>query len=506
MPALKTLAAALLAAACVASTAAHATKKDDTLRFATDQAPESVDPFFNNVRIGVIIGANVWDTLIYRDPKTNEYKGNLAKSWKQVDERTLEFELREGIKFHNGEEFDADSVVFTLNFVGKADNKVTTQANVNWIEKAEKLDKFKVRITTKRTFPAAIEYLAGPVVIHPAKYYAQVGPKGMNEKPVGTGPYRVAAYVPGKSITLEKNTNYFKDSPKGSAKIGKLEIRFVPDQQTRMAEVLSKGVDLIMHVPKDQAEQMGKVPHLQVVSGETMRIVFLQFNTLDGAPGKALKDPRVRKAIAHAIDREGIVKNIVGAGARVLHSNCFPSQFGCTDEGMTRYKYDPVLAKKLLAEAGYPNGFETEIFAYRERHQTEAIISSLQAVGIKAKLGFSQYAAMREQVRANKSQISHQTWGSFSVNDVSASIPVYFAFEADDISRDAEVRDLLVRGNTSVEPTLRKAAYKVALTLIAERAYTVPLWSLPVFYAGSKELSFKAYPDEIVRFWEMSWK
>ena len=509
---MKTKTASLLSAALVvlgtalAAPTALATKKDDTLRFATDQAPESVDPFFNNVRIGVIIGANVWDTLIYRDPKTNEYKGNLAKSWKQVDERTLEFELREGIKFHNGEEFDADSVVFTLNFVSKAENKVTTQANVNWIEKAEKLDKFKVRVTTKRTFPAAIEYLAGPVVIHPAKYYAQVGPKGMNEKPVGTGPFKVAAYVPGKSITLEKNTNYFKDSPKGAAKIGKLEIRFVPDQQTRMAEVLSKGVDLIMHVPNDQARQMAKVPHLQVVSGETMRIVFLQFNTLDGAPGKPLKDVRVRQAIAHAIDREGIVKNIVGAGARVLHSNCFPSQFGCTDEGMTRYKYDPALAKKLLAEAGYPNGFETEIFAYRERNQTEAVISNLQAVGIKAKLGFSQYAAMREQVRANKSQISHQTWGSFSVNDVSASTPVYFAFEADDITRDAQVRDLLVRGNTSVEPTLRKATYKTALSLIAERAYTVPLWSLPVFYAGNKELNFKAYPDEIVRFWEMSWK
>ena len=130
--------------------------KDDTLRFAYDQAPESVDPYFNNVRIGVIIGAHVWDTLVYRDPATQEYKGLLAKSWKQVDDRTLEFELREGIKFHNGEEFDADSVVYTLNFIANPDNKVTTQQNVNWIEKAEKLGKLKVRLTTKKVFPAAI--------------------------------------------------------------------------------------------------------------------------------------------------------------------------------------------------------------------------------------------------------------------------------------------------------------------------------------------------------------
>ena len=502
----KLAAGSLLAAALLGAGPALAGKKDDTIRFATDQAPESVDPFFNNVRIGVILGAQIWDTLVYRDPKTNEYKGNLAKSWKQIDERTIEFELREGVKFHNGEAFDADSVVYTLNFVANRDNKVTTQQNVNWIEKAEKLDQYKVRVVTRKVFPAAIEYLAGPVVIHPAKYYAEVGPQGMNAKPVGTGPFKVAAYTPGKSITLERNADYFKDSPKGTPKIGKVEIRFIPDRQTQMAEALSGGVDFIMHVPKDQAEQAAKVPHLQVVSGETMRIVFMQFNTQDGAPTPALKDIRVRQAIAHAIDRESIVKNIVGAGSRVLHTQCFPSQFGCTDEGAPRYEYNPDKARKLLAEAGFPNGFDTEIFAYRERNQTEAMINNLQAVGIKAKLTFSQYAAMRDAVRAGKSSLSHQTWGSFSVNDVSASTPVYFTFEADDITRDPEVRDLLVKGNNSVDPNARKQAYQQALKRIAENVYSVPLWSLPVFYVATKDLNFSAYPDEMVRFWEMSWK
>jgi peptide/nickel transport system substrate-binding protein len=506
---LKLAAAALLAALLVglltAAGPALAGKKDDTIRFAYDQAPESVDPFFNNVRIGVIIGANVWDTLVTLDPKTNEYKGNLAKSWKQIDDKTIEFDLREGVKFHNGEEFDANSVVYTLNFVADPANKVTTQANVNWIDKATKLDKYKVRVTTKQVFPAAIEYLASPVVIHPAKYYAEVGPKGMNAKPVGTGPYRVTNYVPGKSITLERNASYFQ-GPKPAPKIGKIEIRFIPDRQTQMAEMLSGGADFIMHVPKDQAEQAGKVPHLQVVSGETMRIVFMQLNTLENSPAPQLKDPRVRKAIAHAIDRESIVKSIVGAGSRVLHTQCFPSQFGCTDEGATRYPYDPALAKKLLAEAGLPNGFDTEIFAYRERNQTEAIINNLQAVGIRAKLTFSQYAAMRDAIRAGKASLTHQTWGSFSVNDVSASVPVWFGGESDDVTRDKEVQALLQKGNNSVEPAVRKQAYRDALKRIADNAYSVPLWSLPVFYVATKELNFSAYPDEMVRFWEMTWK
>ena len=500
------VACALVAGLLGIGSPAVAAKKDNTLRFAYDQAPESVDPYFNNVRIGVIIGANVWDTLIYRDPVTNEYKGQLAKSWKQVDDKTIDFELREGIKFHNGEPFDADSVVYTLNFVGDAANKVTAQQNVNWIGKAEKLGPYKVRLTTKKVVPAAIEFLAGPVVIHPAKYYKEVGPKGMNAKPVGTGPYKVTQYTPGKSITLEKNPDYFKDSPNAAPTIDKVEIRFIPDRQTQMAEALSGGVDFIMHVPKDQAEQAAKVPSLQVVSGETMRIVFMQMNSQDGTPAPQLKDIRVRRAISHAIDRDSIAKNIVGAGSRVLYTNCFPSQFGCTDEGAPRYKYDPALAKKLLAEAGFPDGFDTEILAYRERNQTEAIINNLRAVGIRAKLNFLQYAAMRDQVRSNKAQLTHQTWGSFSVNDVSASTANYLAFEGEDITRDPEVRDLLLKGNNSIDPEARKAAYKAALTMIADRAYSVPLWSLPVFYVAMKDLSFKAYPDELVRFWEMRWK
>jgi peptide/nickel transport system substrate-binding protein len=495
----------LAAGAALTTTPAFAQKSANTVRFAYDQAPENVDPFFNNVRIGVIIGANVWDTLVYRDPNTNEYKGQLAKSWKQIDDKTIEFELREGVKFHNGEEFDADDVAYTLNFIAKPENKVVTQGNVNWIEKAEKLDKYKVRLTTKEVFPAAIEYLAGPVVIHPNEYYEKVGPKGQNDKPVGSGPYKVTNYVPGKSITLELNKDYFKDSPKPQGKIGKFEIRFIPDRQTQMAEALSGGVDLIMHVPKDQADQFKTVPTLQVVSGETMRIVFMQMNALENTPSPALKDERVRKAIIHAIDREGMVKNIVGDGSRVINTICFPAQFGCTDEGAARYPYDPAKAKALLAEAGVKD-LTLDIVAYRERNQTEALIGYLQQVGIKTNLRFLQYAAMREVIASGKANLTHQTWGSFSVNDVSAATPNYFAFRSEDVTRDATVRDFLNKGNNSVAPEVRKEAYKEALKIIADKAYAVPLYSLPVYYVASKDLAFKAYPDELVRFWEMSWK
>src|ERR1044072_6093328 len=132
-----------IAAAVLLAAPAFAGKKDGSIRFASDQGPQNVDPYYNNVRIGVIIAHQVWDTLIYRDPKTNEYKGQLATSWKWIDQKTLELELRQGVKFHNGDAFDADDVVYTLNFVSKPENKATTQSNVNWIDHAEKLDPYR---------------------------------------------------------------------------------------------------------------------------------------------------------------------------------------------------------------------------------------------------------------------------------------------------------------------------------------------------------------------------
>jgi peptide/nickel transport system substrate-binding protein len=248
------------------------------------------------------------------------------------------------------------------------------------------------------------------------------------------------------------------------------------------------------------------VPTLAVSSGETMRIVWLSLASHDKTPVPQFKDIRVRRAFNHAIDRQAMLKTVVGEGARVLNTMCFPSQFGCTDEGAMRYPYDPAKAKALLAEAGFPNGFEVDIYGYRERQQIEAMIGYLRAVGIKANLRFMQYAAMRDALREGKAALAYQTWGSFSVNDVSASTPVYFKFEADDVTRDQTVRELLDAGDNSIKPAVREVAYKNALTRIAEQAYIVPLYSLPVYYAYAKGLEFKPYPDEIPRFWEARWK
>jgi peptide/nickel transport system substrate-binding protein len=496
-----------LIASIAVSPAAVAGKKDNSIRFAYEQVIDNLDPYFNSARGGVILAHEAWDSLIYRDPRTNEYKGQLATSWKWIDDKTLELELRKGVKFHNGADFDADDVVYTFNFVASPESKTSNRQMVSWIERVEKLDPYRVRIIARQPFPAAIEYLSSSrMVIHSHAYYSKVGPQGMNEKPVGSGPYRIVEHAPGKHVRLVRNPDYFADSPRAKAKVEKLEIRFIPDRQTQIAEILAGGIDVIINVPPDQAQQLGAVPHVQIVHGDTMRIMFLQMDTSERTLAPPLRDSRVRKAILHAIDRPAMVKSIVGEGAQVLNSVCYPSQFGCTDTGVPRYAYDPAKAKQLLAEAGMPNGFDIEFFAYRERTHAEAMIGYLRAVGIRANLRFLQYAAMRDAVRAGKVPMAFQSWGSTSINDVSASTPVFYKGNPDDVNQDAEIRTLLQRGDTSVDPQTRKDAYAKALALIQERAYALPLYSLPMYYAAAKDLVFTAHADEIPRFWEMSYK
>jgi peptide/nickel transport system substrate-binding protein len=497
--------AGLIAMSAVGTTALAA-KQDNSVIFAFDQTPPNVDPYFNNNQlIGVIVAAQIWDTLIYRNPETGAYEPGLATAWRWIDDRTLELDLRQGVRFHNGAEFDADDVVFTLNFVSRPENKAVNVALVRWIDHAEKLGKYRLRIVAKEPFPAAPVYLSAPsFVIHPHAYYAKVGPKGVNENPIGSGPYRVVEHTPGKSLRLERNASYFRGGPKPEPKIDKVEIRFIPDAQTRVAETVAGGVDLIMRVDPDQADQLKVIPNLQVFSVESTAYFRLTMNTLAATPAPQLQDVRVRKAIMHAIDREAIAKFIVGKGSRVLHAECHPSDFGCIDVNVPRYEYSPRKARQLLAEAGYESGFEIDIYAYRERNQSEAIIGYLGAVGIRARLRFMQLGAIISLARAGKASLVHL--GNNPLGDVSHSVSPFHKFSSDDVNRDMAVRDLLLRGDSIIDPNARKDAYAKALVLIHERAYVLPLYSQSTFYVAAKDLVFRAHADNILRFWEMTYR
>ena len=504
------LGAGMAAVIGLTSHAALAGKANDTLVYATDKEVNTAIPPYNNLRETVIIGHNVWDGLIYRDPETFEYKPLLATSYKWVDPLTMEFELRRGVKFHDGSDFDADDVVSTVNHLARPDSGVLSKVYYEWMKSAEKIDDHKVRLRLANPFPGALEMLSGPIVMFPAGIWDKAK-KDAAGKPdygtvptIGTGPYKIAEIVQSQSIKMVRNDAYY-DGPKPKPKIKNLTFRTITDKETQIAELLTGGVDWIWDVAKEKAEDIKAMPGVQVVNADTMRVSYISMDAAGRAGDTPFKDIRVRKAIAHAIDRDSIVKNLVGGAARVVHSACYPTQFGCTDE-VPKYEYNPQKAKQLLAEAGHPNGFSTDIYAYRERHYTEAVMGYLAAVGIKTSLKFMQYQALRQIVWDGKAPLAHMTWGSSSVNDVSAFTSLFFNGERDDYCRDPEIIAALKEGDTSVDPEVRKLAYKKALVKIQELACWLPMFTYSKYYVFSDKLNFKPPPDEVPAFYTASWK
>lgn len=489
------------------SHSALAGKDNDTLVYASNSWPENISPYHSNLREGVILSHLAWDTLVYRDPKSGDYLPMLATEWEWKDSTHLVFKLREGVKFQNGDDFTAADVAFTFNYALSPESKIVTLQNVSWIKQVNKLDEYEVEFELKQPFPAALEYLAGPLPIYPEKYFNEVGLLGFNKAPIGTGPYQIVKVTNGEEVEMVRNPDYFKQSPIGTPDIGTLKFVLIPDGDTRLAQLMTGQVDWIWRVPSDQADQLKMMPNLSVLSSETMREGFITLNSQDAttedSPFTKLK---VRQAINYALNRDGLAHELVRGGSRPLYTPCFTEQFGCNPDAAVQYPYNPEKAKQLLAEAGYPDGFSTDLYAYRDRDYAEAIIGDLRKVGIIAKLHYMNYSALRNEMRAGKVPMSYQTWGSYSINDASAIISVYFKGGADDQDKDPQVKEWLEIADTSVDPKERQAYYDKAIKRITENAYWAPAFSYTSNYAFTSDLNFSAYPDELPRFWEASWK
>jgi peptide/nickel transport system substrate-binding protein len=503
--------AGVLAATSLLSTPAEAGKKDDTLIWATDRDNPVADPFYINTRELVVIGHQVWDTLVIIDPKIGEIKPLLATSWSWVNPKTLEMELRKDVTFHSGKSFDADDVVYTLNFVSDKENAIANYALLAFIEKAEKLDTHKVRINLRHAFPPALANLAGLGFIMQKGHYdaAPAKPDGKKDfgavPPNGTGPYRIVDVKAGQSILMERYKGYFKGGYKGEPAISKILFRTIKDANTRAAELMTGAIDWIWDVPKDQAERLQANPALVVENAKTLRVSYLQFDAHGVSGQKFFTDKRVREAVAHAINRESLTRNLVGPASVVAHSPCHPDQFGCSQK-VTQYPYDPAKAKALLKEAGFPDGFEFDLFAYRDREYTEAVIGDLARIGLRPKLNYLQYTAFLEAVRKGRSPAVHGTWGSNSIPDVSAMTAHFFLHGPDDLTKDPEVKRLIEEADSLTDPEQRAAAWQKVLDRIAAECFWVPLFTYAKYYAFSKDLNFVPTSDEIPQFYAAKWK
>lgn len=500
------LRACALAAVLTWAAPAMAQKSTDTLRVTWRDSIPNVDFYYNSLRNGYIIQIHAQDGLVYRDPDTFQLKPLLASSWKQEDDTTLDFDLRKDVTFQNGDRFSADDVVYTINGL-LTDKQLSVPSNYLFIAGAEKLDDYKVRFRLKRVFPAALQYIAMVLPIYPKAYREKVGPDGFSKAPIGTGPYKITKVDGVSEIDLERYDGYFAGSPKGKPAIRFIKIHEVADAATEMAELLGGRADWIWDFSPDQFDAVNAMPTLTALRAETMRVAYLQLDAA-GRTGKdnPLTNQKVRQAIAYALDRATMAKQLMQGNSRTLDAPCFPTQFGCDQSAAVHYAYDPEKAERLLAEAGYPNGIDTELVSYLLPQWNGAIQGYLQAVGIRAHISQLQVSAVIQRTQEGKVPVGAGSWGSYSINDVSAFLPYFFTGSPFDYLRDPQVIKLVTEGGAVTDPDRRRKSYSQAIALITEQASFIPLFTYVKTYGFSRQLNFRAFTDELPRFYLSSWK
>lgn len=485
---------------------ALAQKSADTLRITWRDAIPNVDPYYNSLRTGMVVAFQAFDCLVYRDPTTMEMKPALATAWTQVDDTTIDFTLRQGVTFQNGDPFTADDVVYTINTIIK-DKQVAIPSYYTSFAGAEKIDDFHVRLKLTGVSPAVMEYLAMVTPIWPKAYREKIGADAYARAPIGTGPYKITKVDGTTQIDMERYEGYYAGSPKGRPAIRYIKIHEVPDATTEMTELLGGRADWIWGYNADQFANISRVPNLQAVRFGTMRVYFM---TIDGAgrtgAGNPLTKLKVRQAIISAIDRGTMAKQLIQGDSQVIDTPCFPSQFGCDVSAAVKYPYDPARAKQLLAEAGYPNGFDTELVSYLSPQIGSAIQNYLKAVGINLRIQQLQIGAVIQLAEAGKAPLYSGSWGSNSVNDTSAFMPYFLGGGLDDYAQDADVQSLLKQAGATIDPALRRKAFSQAIHLATERAAFIPMFSDVRYVAFAKGLNFQGFPDDVPRFYLSSWK
>ncbi len=335
---------------------------------------------------------HVFEGLVYRDDSMT-IRPRLATSWRTLDPLTWEFRLRQGVAFHNGEPFDAEAVKFSFDRAVAQDNADIRNLN---LESVEIVDPFTIRLHTTNPTPAMLTALLSGWVVAPG-YYAGLPEADAATKPVGTGPYLLTEWRRDDVVILERYTDYWGDS----APHDLLVWRPVPEASTRIAELEVGNADIVVNVPPESRGRVEAFAGAGIRFTPTGRRFYLGLRHDEEGP---LQDSRVRRALNHAVDVDLIIDTLLaGLGERRASLLNAPH----ADASLSPFSYDPELARELLAEAGYADGFEMTIMSPNGRYTkdleiSQAIAGFLREVGIDATVESNEWGHYIDLMLANE--------------------------------------------------------------------------------------------------------
>jgi peptide/nickel transport system substrate-binding protein len=349
--------------------------------------PQAIDPEFSRTGNNQNIAMQIFDRLVTTDANLQIHPG-LAVSWTNTDPTTWVVKLREGVTFTDGKPLTADDVIFSLDRADKIPNSPAPfSGNVAEIASMKAVDPLTIEFKTKDPTPDFIEQIGFVYIVEKAvAQNASLDDFNSGKAAIGTGPYKFVEWVPSDHLTLERNDHYWGTEPD----FKDVTIKFISNDAARVAALRSGSVDLIDAVPPNDIKTLEGVKGIQIYGTPSARLIYLALDSgrdqtpfVTGLDGKKLADnplkkTEVRKAISEMINRQLIVDRIL-AGAGEPAGQLVPEGVAGHNDEMQPAVYDPADAKKLLAEAGYPDGFGITIHSSNDRFPGDGDVA--QAVG-----------------------------------------------------------------------------------------------------------------------------
>jgi peptide/nickel transport system substrate-binding protein len=444
--------------------------------------------------IAAVVHYNIQECLVKVD-RNGKLVPWLAERWHTADNRNYTFFLKKGVHFHNGRELKAADVKFVFDRAANPETKHHQMARYQNIANIIVKDDYTVTLTLKDVDASFLLTMArqGSVI------YPREAAETLKSEPVGTGPFRLQEWVRGDRIVLVKNPDYHV---KGLPKLERVTYRFIPDPNAALAALKAGDIDAAMFgIGPEAIPDLQKDARFQVIIGETTNDVILAMNNSK----KPYSDVRVRRAITHAIDKPEIVKAAMFGFGRVLGSNVDPLNPYFVDMSKAM-PYDPAKAKKLLAEAGYPNGFDAVLRVAPQYYYTvrtgEVIVSQLAKVGVKVKIEQIEWGQWLSRVWKEADYdltiIGHaEPW---DINNY-ANPKYYYRWD------NAQFQELFKKSEVTVDDKARRELYVQMQKMLADEAPAVWLYIHPRLAVTKKGLQglWKDLPIPAFDLSEVAW-
>jgi peptide/nickel transport system substrate-binding protein len=455
------------------------------LRIGMESAPTTMDPGLSTDLYSQQVYSHVLEGLLMLDTE-GVPRPALAESWTpSADGRVWTFKLRQNVKWHDGTDFTADDVKYTIDRILNPETRSPQRGLLSQITSVDVADRSTVRITTRAAFTPILTNLATAAYIVPRGYHSRVG-RDFARRPVGTGPYKWVEWIPDERIVLEANPDYYAGRPS----VDRVLFRFIPEASVRLAELESRGLDLIAGIPAQDLRRLrvSLVVDLHEVIGTNYRLIG--FNT----SVKPYDDARVRQAIAHAIDKQKIV-DVVWPGRGVVAEGPIPPTSWAFDDRFKGLGFNLTRARQLMAESGHAGGFEMNYLMSETeelRREVALLIDQLKAINITVKVIAVDFPTLLDRLLKANYDVLRVGW---TVNPEPDAL-LYSPFHSSAIGgfnfvkyRNPRIDDLLDRGRTATNVNDRVRIYREAQRVIVQDAPMVFIFHEKRTYATRKSVS-----------------